>query len=111
MKKLILDWCTKTVFSFNSKIYKQIDKESMCSPLGLVLFSIIITQPDNIIIKKYTDTSLDIFYIRYVDDTHLLVQNIDPIHKCSNSFNKNRFTNDKFPDGDERFLDIKTDTY
>ena len=32
MKKLILDACTKTVFSFNRKFYKQIDIVSMGSP-------------------------------------------------------------------------------
>ena len=41
MKKPILDAYTKTVFSFNSKFYKQIDSVSMGSPLGSVLANII----------------------------------------------------------------------
>ena len=35
MKKLMLDACTKRVFSFNNKFYKQIDGVSMGSPLHL----------------------------------------------------------------------------
>ena len=37
MKKLIIDSCTKTAFSFNNKIYKHIDGVSMVSPLVPVL--------------------------------------------------------------------------
>ena len=38
MKKLILDGCTKTAFSFNRAFYKHIDGVSMGSPLGPVSF-------------------------------------------------------------------------
>ena len=34
LKKLILDSCTKTIFSSNGKLYKQIDGVSMGSPLS-----------------------------------------------------------------------------
>ena len=43
MKKLFIDVCTKTAFSFNNKIYKQIDGVSMGSSLGPVLANIIMT--------------------------------------------------------------------
>ena len=43
MKKPLIDSCTKTTFSFNSKIYKQIDGVSMGSSLGPVLANIIMT--------------------------------------------------------------------
>ena len=51
MKKLILDACTKTVFSFNSKFYKQCDGVFMGSRLGPVLANIIMTELESTIIK------------------------------------------------------------
>ena len=57
MKKLILDACTKTVFSFNSKFYKQVDGVSMDSPLGLALANIIITELESKIVKILGDKS------------------------------------------------------
>ena len=51
MKKLILDSCTKTVFSFNSKFYKQVDGVSMGSPFGPVLANIIMTELERTIVK------------------------------------------------------------
>ena len=41
MKKLILDACTKTVFSFDNTSHKQIYGVSMGLPLGAVLANII----------------------------------------------------------------------
>ena len=50
MKKLITASCTKTAFSFNNKMYKQIDEVSMGSLLGPVL-AIIMTELEKIIVK------------------------------------------------------------
>ena len=72
MKKLILDTCTKTVFSFNSKFYKQVDGVSMGSPLGLALANIIITELESKIVKILGDKSFVKLYRRYVDDKMLL---------------------------------------
>ena len=41
MKKLILDPCTKTVYSFDSTFHKQIYGVTMGLPLGAVLAKII----------------------------------------------------------------------
>ena len=112
MKKLILDACTKTVFNFNSKFYKQIDGVSMCSPLGPVLANIIMTELESTLVKELVDKSLVKLYMRYVDDTLLLVKDkdINYIQKLLNSFDKNiKFTVDTFPDGKVHFLDIKVD--
>ena len=112
MKKLILDTCTKTVFSFNSKFYKQVDGVSIGSPLGPVLANIIMTKLESTIVKELVDKSLVKLYMRYVDDTLLLVKDkdINYIHKRLNSFDKNiKFTIDTFPDGKVHFLDIKVD--
>ena len=102
MKKLILDACTKTVFSFNSKFYKQTDEVSMDSPLGPVLANIIMTELESTIVKELVDKSLTKLYMRYVDYTVLLVKDkdINYSHKRLNSLNKNIiFTVDTFPDG------------
>ena len=112
MKKLILDACTKTVFCFNNKFYKQIDGVSIGSPLGPVLANIIMTKLESTIVKELVDKSLVKLYMRYVDDTLLLVKDkdINYIHRSLNSFDKNiKFTVDTFPDGKVHFLDIKVD--
>ena len=66
MKKLIIGSCTKTAFSFNNKIYKQIDRVSMGSPLGLFLANIIMTELEMIIVKDLVDKPLINGYMRYV---------------------------------------------
>ena len=58
MKKLIIDSCTKTAFSFSNKIYKQIDRVSIGSPLAVVLANIIITGLEKIIVKDLVNKSL-----------------------------------------------------
>ena len=112
MKKLILDACTKTVFSFNNTFYKQIDGVSMGPSLGLVLANIIMTELESTVIKELVDKSLVKLYLRYIDDTLFLVkdEDINLIHKRLNSFDKSiKFTVDTFPDGNVHFLDIKID--
>ena len=106
MKILIIYSCTKTAFSFNNKICKQIDRVSMGSPLGPVLANIIMTELEKIIVKDLVDKSLIKVYMRYVDDTLLLVKEKDVkvIHERLNSFDKNiKFTLDKFPDSNVHF--------
>ena len=112
MKKLILDGSTKTVFSFNSKFYKQIDGVSMGLPLGPVLANIIMTELESTIVKELVDKSLVKLYMRYADNTLLLVKDkdINYLHKRLNSFDKNiKFTVDTLADGNVHFLDIKVD--
>ena len=41
---LLVDSCTKTVFSFDNVLYEQSDDASMGSPLGPVLANIILTE-------------------------------------------------------------------
>ena len=50
------------------------------------------------------------FYMRYVDDTFVLIkpEDIQKVLDKLNSFDKNlRFTHDLFSDGDTHFLDIR----
>ena len=112
MKKLVLDASTEIIFSFNTRFYKQIDGVSMGSPLGSVLTNIIMTQLESTIVKELVDKSLFKLYMRYVEDTLLLVKDkdINYIHKGLNSFDKNiKFTVDTFPEGNVHLLDIKVD--
>ena len=91
MKKLILDACIETLFSFNSKLYEQIDGVPMGSPLAPVLANIIVIELERIIVKKSLHKSLVKLYMRYVDDTLILVKykDINYLYRRLNSFDKN----------------------
>ena len=71
-KKLIKDSCTKTDFSFDGKIYKQIDRVSTGSSLGTALANVIMTGFERLVADKFIKDILIKFYIRYVDDTLFL---------------------------------------
>ena len=91
MKKLIIDSSTKTAFSINNKIYKQVDGVSNGSPVGPFLVNIIITELKKVIVQDLVDKHLIKVYMRYVDDTLLLVKekDIKLIHERLNSYDKN----------------------
>ena len=71
------DACSKTAFTFNDKIYKQINGVSMGSLLGLLLAKVFMTELEKAIIQKLIDKKFIKFYIRYVNDTLLLVKDED----------------------------------
>jgi hypothetical protein len=109
LKKLILDSCNKTAFSFNNNLYEQFDGVSMGSSLGPVLANIIMTELENKVISKLVSDNTIKFYIRYVDDTLVLVKrsDVDKVMCRLNSFHKNlNFTVDSFPDHKIHFLDL-----
>ena len=98
LKKLILDTCNKTAFSFSKISYEQKDGVSMGSSFWSVMAIIII------VIKPHSNDGTIKFYSRYVDDALLVVkpQDVSRIHKLLNGFDKNlKFTVDllkmKFP--------------
>ena len=62
MKKLLVDSCTKTAFSFDNVLYELCDGVSMGSPLGPVLANIILTEFENVIVKPLIETSVRKFY-------------------------------------------------
>ena len=90
MKKRILDACIETLSSFNSKLYEQIDGVPMGSPLEPVLANIIVIELERIIVKKSLHKSLVKLYMRYVDDTLILVKYKDTnyLYRRLNSFDK-----------------------
>ena len=79
----------------------------MGSSLGPVIANIFMMELEKFILDELIN---DNFYIRYVDDTLLLVkpQDTDEVLKKYKSFDKNiQFTVDKFLNGNVHFIDIK----
>ena len=114
-----MDSCQKTTFSFNSVLYEQIEGVSMGASLGPVLANLILTELEKVVVKPLIDSGMLKFYVRYVDDTLVLVKREDSQHVLSqpNSFHRNlKFTVDDFPDINVHFLDLlinrnSTDVY
>ena len=98
MKKLVLETCTKTVFSFNNKFYQQEDHISMVSSLGLLLAKPLIT-----------DGAIK-FYSRFVDATLFVMkpENVSQVLNILNKFDKNfHYTVDMFQNEVPHFLDFE----
>ena len=82
----------------------------MGSPLGPTMANIIMTELERIIVDDLMADGVIKFYMRYVDDTLVLIkpEDIQKVLDKLNSFDKNlRFTHDPFSDGDTHFLDIR----
>ena len=110
MKKLLKGCCTKNALTFNNVIYEQIDSVSMGSCLGPVLANIIMTELETVIVDKLFEENLLNFYIRYMDDTLVLIKEsgINTVLHKLNSFHPNlKFTVNKFDDGIVHYLDIR----
>jgi hypothetical protein len=69
LKKLIIDSCTKTAFSFNNQLFEQTDGVSMGSALGPELANIILSEFEKLIVSDLIKSGVIRFYRRYVDDT------------------------------------------
>ena len=101
---------TETYFTFNNKIYKQIDGMAMGSPLGPTFANIFMCHIETLFINQCPDTFKPLFYRRYVDDTFVLFK--DRAHANSflnhiNSFHPNiKFTLELEQDKKLSFLDI-----
>ena len=81
MKKLLKHAYLKTAFTFNDKIYKQVDGVSMGSLLGPLLANVFMTELEKDIIQKLIDKTFIKFFIRFVDDILLLKMKTDSILK------------------------------
>ena len=89
MKELLL-LCTKKVhFTFNGKIYIQVDGVAMGSPLGPVLADIFMIESEKAILPELTEFIK--YWKRYVDDTisYIKLGTINDIITKLNSFNNN----------------------
>ena len=115
LKKLLIDCCTKTTFSFNNELYQQIDGVSMGLPLGPTLASILMTAFEDEIIRPLVNEGTIKSYARYVDDT-LVLTNPKDIPSILNKFNsfhpQIQFTCEEFVDNNNvHFLDIKINSF
>ena len=119
LKKLLIDSCTKSVFSFDNHLFEQTDGVCMGSCLGPVLANIIMAELEKEIVDPLLADGTFKFYMRYVDDTLVLMKptDIPMVLEKLNSFHPNiNFTVDSFEDEVVHFLDIrltdnKTDVY
>ena len=89
LKKLLLDAYTKTTFSFNKKLYEQIDGVSMGYLLGPLMANVIMTELERGIVKGLFN--INKFYIRYMDDTLVLMKksNVPIVLQALDAFHKN----------------------
>ena len=62
LKKLLLNTCTKTPFSFNDQLYQQTDGICMGSPLGPTLADILMTTFEEEIVKPLISWNVIKFY-------------------------------------------------
>ena len=111
MKKLLL-MCTKEMhFSFNGRIYQQVDGVAMGSPLGPVIANVFMAELEQTIVPNLAQ---DIkFWRRYVDDTFAFVKQdrIQAVLDCLNSYHPSiQFTHEMEEDGRIAFLDVKVIT-
>ena len=91
-------------------MYEQLDGVSMGGSLGPVLANIIMTQCEKVIVDKLIEDGIIKFYIRYVDDTILVIERTDIscVLNKFNSFHDNfKFTIDTFENCVPYFLDIE----
>ena len=107
LKKRILKTCQKITFTFNNIIYEQKDGVSMGASLGPVLANIIMTECEKVVVDNLVKEGTIKFYIRYVDNTLLLVkrQDIDKVLKAFDGFDKNlKFTVNRLENKTPNFL-------
>ena len=93
------------------KKYKQTDGVTMGGSPGPILANIIMTECEKAIVNQLIENNIVKFYIRYVDDTLLVLREKDidiVLNRFNNSFNKNlKFTVDTFENCVPHFLDIQ----
>ena len=91
-------------------MYEQTDGVSMGGSLGPVLANIIMTECEKVIVNQLIENDILKFYIRYFDDTLLVLGKkvIDKVLNKFNSFNKKlKLTVDTFESYVHHFLDIE----
>ena len=107
MKELLLLCTKKDHYTFNGKIYMQVDGVAMGSPLGPVLVDIFMIELEKAILPELTECIK--YWKRYVDDTLSFVKlgTISYIITKLNSFDNNiQFTFKEEDKGTLPFLDV-----
>ena len=100
----------ESVFTFNKKLYKQIDGVSMGSPLGPIIANIFMNDFENKHMKELKKLGVRIWY-RYVDDTFVIIRCKDQAEKILEFLNNQhptiKFTMEKEEKNSLNFLDVK----
>ena len=109
--KELLVLCTKEIhFSYNEKLYKQVDGVAMGSPLGPVLANIFMVELEESLIPTLSDKLR--LWLRYVDDTFTFIKKdeIDNVINVLNNFHTNiKFTHVCENYNKLAFLDIQVE--
>ena len=99
---------TSVEFSFNNKMYKQIDGVAMGSPLGPTLVNIFVGYQEEKLL--FIDNNQPLIYFRYVDDTFAMFEdefNCNRFLKQLNLLHQSpTFTHEKEVNGKLPFLDV-----
>ena len=94
-------------FSFDGKMYKQIDGVAMGSPLGPILANIFVGYLES---KLFLNCKSPLMYLRYVDDTFVMFENRQESSSFLNDLNnlhKNlSFTKEEEHNNSLNFLDV-----
>ena len=101
LKKLLLNACTKTAFSFSKKLYEQINRVSVGSPLCPLMANVMMTELERRVVKDLFNKGYLKLYIRYMDDRLVLMKKSDVtiVLQALIGFHKNlTFTVDTFDD-------------
>ena len=90
---------TSVEFSFNNKLYKQINRVAMGSPLGPALANIFVGYQEE---KLFIDNNQPLIYFRYVDELNCnrFLKQLNSLHQSLN------FTHEKEVNGKLPFLDV-----
>ena len=111
LRKLLLICTTETSFKTpNNEIYQQIDGVSMGSPLGPLYANFYMSMLENKIIPNLKKPP--ILYLRYVDDTLLLLDNFEQLYDMIDRFKQNsvlNFTSEIEKNEKINFLDVNID--
>ena len=106
--KKLLELCTKDLhFSFNGKMFRQLDGVAMGSPLGPVIANIFMSELEAELVPKLNDNIS--VWLRYVDDTFTFLkeEEIENVKNVLNNFHpKIKFTHEIESDRKISFLDV-----
>ena len=107
MEKLLYLCTQGTPFTFNEKMYVQVDGVMMGSPLGALFANIFMCELENTLVPRMGDRLLH--WMRYVDDTFAFVKpnQEQEIQQVLNSFHENiQFTYENEQSDRIAFLDV-----
>ena len=108
LKELLRTCTTNVQFFFNGKYYRQIDGVAMGSSLGCLFANVFMGHMEQ---QLYQDiSSICHMYFRYIDDTFIIVDDMDKAHQLLdifNSYHRNlKFTFEAERNSSLAFLDV-----